>query len=111
MSVSPRHLLAAAIVSFLLQGELCAQGGVVISAGGPPTQGSVACVQIHAPGGTVGACVTVELNGVVLRTTSSSVEFGVLEVCFTLPPGCAGADLEITATVGGVTATNTYVVR
>ena len=30
MSVSPRHLLAAAIVSFLLQGELCAQGGVVM---------------------------------------------------------------------------------
>ena len=95
----------------LLCGMVRAQGGVSISAGGPMTAGSAACVVVHAPGGSAGGCVTVELNGIVLRTTSSSIEYGVLEVCFMVPPGSTGADLEVTATMGGVTATNTFVVR
>ena len=92
-----------------LSGFALGQGGISISSGAPITAGKTACVIVSAPGSSAGALsVTVELNGVVLRSTCSFRETGMTEVCFYVPDGALGGQVEITVTTGGVSASNTF---
>lgn len=107
----PRLLLITAAVC-VLSGLSFGQGGISISAAGPIVAGTTACVTVHAPGATAGAVsTTVELNCIVLRTSCSTNENGSFEVCFDVPAGATGGDLEITVTTGGVSASNIIVVN
>ncbi len=92
-----------------LSGIASGQGGINISSAGPIAAGTTACVFVNAPGSSAGAVsATVELNGVVLRSTCTSNEHGSFEVCFGVPDGGLDGEIEVTVTTGGVSASATF---
>lgn len=97
-------LVLAAVCS--LSGLAAGQGGIMISSGAPIEAGTTACVTVNAPGSSAGSVsATVELNDVVLRSSCSPNENGSFEVCFDVPDGALDGEIQITVTIGGVSAT------